>query len=212
MFSLRQRICCLFPAFATLVTFLTIDIRWVSKSLPSAGRAIISYAHSASCAVLCSRWHPRPPCSCVYKLSPRQLQCVKFLYGIFIADNHFQRLQTVQNAAARLVTGCRRSGHIKPVLRSLHWLPVRHRVTFKMATLVHKCLNGKAPTCTWLPSADRLVIVAPASRSAKTWKLNVPRARSTYGDRSLSQVQASGTTCLLSFEIRHYPVNNSRNC
>jgi len=36
------------------------------------------------------------------------------------------RLQSVQNAAARLVTGTRRSDHVSPVLRQLHWLPVRH--------------------------------------------------------------------------------------
>ena len=49
--------------------------------------------------------------------------CNASLYGI--ADNQFQRLQSVQNAAARLVTGSRRSEQITPVLRSLHWLPHR---------------------------------------------------------------------------------------
>jgi len=54
-------------------------------------------------------------------------------------------MQSVQNAAARLVTGTRRTDHITPVLQSLHWLPVRQRVTFKLATLVHKYLNDRAP-------------------------------------------------------------------
>ena len=36
------------------------------------------------------------------------------LYGI--ADGQLQRLQSVQNAAARLVTGTRRTDHITPVL------------------------------------------------------------------------------------------------
>jgi len=52
------------------------------------------------------------------------------------------RLQSVQNAAARLVTGTRRSDHISPVLRQLHWLPVRQRVYFKVATFVHQSLSG----------------------------------------------------------------------
>jgi len=43
------------------------------------------------------------------------------------------RLQSVQNAAARLVSGARRYDHITPVLQELHWLPVRRRVDFKMA-------------------------------------------------------------------------------
>jgi len=46
-----------------------------------------------------------------------------------------QRVQSVQNAAARLVTGARQSD-ITPVLRQLHWLPVRQRVNFKVIGLV----------------------------------------------------------------------------
>jgi len=69
--------------------------------------------------------------------------CNALLYSI--ADGQLQRLQSVKNATARLVTGTRRTDHITPVLQSLHWLPVRQRVTFKLATLVHKCLNGRAP-------------------------------------------------------------------
>jgi len=76
-------------------------------------------------------------------ISNRLDYCNSLLYGI--ADTQPQRLQSVQNAAARLVTGTRRSEHITPVLKSLHWLPVRQRITFKVATIVHKCLNGRAP-------------------------------------------------------------------
>jgi len=53
----------------------------------------------------------------------------------------FRRLQSVQNAAARLVTGTRRLDHITPVLRQLHWLLVRQRVDFKLALLVYKALH-----------------------------------------------------------------------
>ena len=69
--------------------------------------------------------------------------CNALLYGI--ADCQLQRLQSVQNAAAWLVTGLRRTEHITPALKSLHWLPIRQRVTYKLATLVHKCVNGRAP-------------------------------------------------------------------
>jgi len=33
-------------------------------------------------------------------------------------------------------------GHITPVWRQLHWLPVRQRIEFKLAVLVYKSLNG----------------------------------------------------------------------
>ena len=66
---------------------------------------------------------------------------------VCIADGLMQRLQAVQNAAARLITGARRRDHISPVLRQLHWLPVRQRVQFKLAVLVFKALHGQAPQC-----------------------------------------------------------------
>ena len=67
-------------------------------------------------------------------ISNRLDYCNSLLYGI--TDTELQRLHSVQNAAARLVTGIRRSEHITPVLRSLHWLPVLQRITFKVATIV----------------------------------------------------------------------------
>ena len=66
------------------------------------------------------------------------------LYGI--SDGLLQRLHSVQNAVARLVTGARLSDHMAPVLRQLHWLPVRQQVAFKVAGLVHQSLAGAAPT------------------------------------------------------------------
>ena len=59
-------------------------------------------------------------------------------------DSLFRRLQSVQNAAARVIMGTRRRDHITPVLRDLDWLPVRHRVDYKLALLVCKSLHGLA--------------------------------------------------------------------
>ena len=54
------------------------------------------------------------------------------------ADDLMRRLQAVQNAAARLITGTRRRDHIAPILRQLHWLPVRQRVEFKLVRHLSK--------------------------------------------------------------------------
>ena len=51
------------------------------------------------------------------------------------------RLQLAQNNAARLVSGKKRCDHITPVLRDLHWLPVKARIVFKVLVLTYKCLN-----------------------------------------------------------------------
>jgi len=79
--------------------------------------------------------------------------CNSLFFGI--SEGLMNRLQSVQNAAARLVTGTRRSDHILPVLRQLHWLLVRQHVDFKVATLVHQSLSGTTVPGRRLPSCGR---------------------------------------------------------
>jgi len=71
--------------------------------------------------------------------------CNALLYGVAKAE--IQRLQTVMNAAARLVSGLGRYDHVTPVLRdTLHWLPIRQRVVFKLAVLAFNCVRGTCPS------------------------------------------------------------------
>ena len=87
----------------------------------------------------------------------------------------------------RVVTGTRKFDHITPVLRDLHWLPVRQRIKYKLAMIVYKCLHGWAPTYL---ADDCLVISTIAGkrhlRSAGTGLLFVPRTRTTLGMRSFA--------------------------
>ena len=69
--------------------------------------------------------------------------CNSLLCGL--PDNSWNKLQWVQNAAARLITGTAKFSHITPVLRSLHWLPIKQRVQFKMLILIFTAINGLAP-------------------------------------------------------------------
>jgi len=55
------------------------------------------------------------------------------------------RLQSVQNAAARLIFRARRYDHVQPLLWSLYWLRVPERISFRLAVLVYRCLHGSAP-------------------------------------------------------------------
>jgi len=71
-------------------------------------------------------------------VASRHDYCNALLYGA-PADtlNKFQR---AQNNLARVV--CQRDGRAGagPLLRSLHWLLVRYRITYKTAVLAHKVL------------------------------------------------------------------------
>uniref|UniRef100_A0A3P8VZQ2 Reverse transcriptase domain-containing protein n=1 Tax=Cynoglossus semilaevis TaxID=244447 RepID=A0A3P8VZQ2_CYNSE len=60
-------------------------------------------------------------------------------------NKSLRSLQLVQNAAARILTGTRRREHITPVLASIHWLPVKSRIDFKILLITYKALNNQAP-------------------------------------------------------------------
>jgi len=105
-------------------------------------------------------------------ISCRLDYCNALLYGI--ADDLLRQLHSVQNAAARLVAGSRRSDHITPVVRRFHWLPVRRCIEFKLALLIYRSLNGLTPRylsddCQlvsdvgrrWLSSSDDSTCVVP---------------------------------------------------
>ena len=103
------------------------------------------------------RWHQQLPRQWSMHLYRRFDHCNSLLYGI--SENLMRRVQSVQNAAARLLTGGRRRDHISPVLRRLHWLPVRRRIDFKLACLVHLSLARQAPQ--YLAEDIHLVAAGP---------------------------------------------------
>ncbi|XP_078025737.1 uncharacterized protein LOC144463844 [Epinephelus lanceolatus] len=62
------------------------------------------------------------------------------------SSKSLKTLQLIQNTAARVLTGTKKRDHISPVLASLHWLPVKSRIEFKILLLTYKALNGQAPS------------------------------------------------------------------
>ena len=62
--------------------------------------------------------------------------CNSLLYNI--TDAKVERLQEVQNQAARILTRSPRRDHITPVLKQLHWLKVGERIRYKVLILAHK--------------------------------------------------------------------------
>ena len=62
-----------------------------------------------------------------------------------LSARDLQRLQCVQNSLARIVSRSSRFSHITPVLRSLHWLPIKHRIRFKTLSIIYKFLHTGIP-------------------------------------------------------------------
>ena len=69
--------------------------------------------------------------------------CNALLYGL--PDSDINRLQSIQNAAARLVSGTKKYEHIVPVLISLHWLPVKARIEYKILLITYKIITDCCP-------------------------------------------------------------------
>lgn len=72
--------------------------------------------------------------------------CLGYCNSLFtgITQSSLARLQPVQNSTAMLSTNIGHQSHINPVLASLHWLPVKHRINFKIVLTTYKALNGLA--------------------------------------------------------------------
>jgi len=94
-------------------------------------------------------------------------------------------LQRVQNAAARLVLGLSRRDHVSSAFVELHWLPIRYRIQFKLALLMHMAHNNKSPAYisdVTLPVSRDLS--RSRLRSADTTDFIVPRTRIKFGERA----------------------------
>lgn len=109
--------------------------------------------------------------------------CNAVLYGI--PDYLLQKLQSVQNSAARLVSLTSKHDHITPVLKDLHWLPVKFRIEFKIILLTYKCLKKMAPL--YLQELIKLYTPKRQLRSSsKNYLVTVQYKLRTYGYRAFS--------------------------
>ena len=110
-----------------------------------------------------------------------QMNCL--LYGI--PKYLVQKMQKIQNNAARIVSRCGRREHITPILSNLHWLPVTKRIDFKILLITFKALNGLAPGY-----IHDLITPYQPSRSLRSLNLSLlrkPKSRTlSYGDRSFA--------------------------
>ncbi len=110
--------------------------------------------------------------------------CNSILYGL--PSTVLQKLQYVQNSAARLLTRSPSRDHITPILRQLHWLPVKQRIHFKILLITYKALNNLAPSYL----TDLLCRHSPTRRLRSTdANLLTPITKSklrTLGDRAFA--------------------------
>lgn len=106
-------------------------------------------------------------------------------YGLPSCD--INKLQRVQNMAAKLVLNRSKYDSSTDSLKTLHWLPVRERIKYKIAVYVFKCLNNLAPSylSELLHIHDSQRQLRSSSRSGVILKIPFTQ-RSTFMDRSFT--------------------------
>jgi len=110
-------------------------------------------------------------------------------------------LQRVQNAAAPLVLNLDRRMHISPALQQLHTLPVKRRVTFKIASLKHQILQKRCSSyLANLVTLNTTDAQRRHLRSSTTRSAAVRRTRTQFGSvHFLFAVLLCGIVSLLQF-------------
>ena len=95
-----------------------------------------------------------------------------------------ERLQRIQNRAARIILKARKHDRATPLLRQLHWWPVEKRISYKVAMIVFKCIHKLAPEYLY-------TLLKPPHRpnyrlrsSEDTTILHIPRVTSKRGEAS----------------------------
>ena len=110
------------------------------------------------------------------------VSCLDYCNGIYfgISGQLLNQLQLIQNAAAKAVTNKYKYDHVGEDLEKLHWLNVKKRITFKIALLAYKSVNGLAP--------DYLKDMFRYAHHGHTLKLIVPQFISASSRRSFSYI------------------------
>lgn len=109
------------------------------------------------------------------------------LYGTSTAN--LTRLQSAQNSLARVVARAGRFDSAMPVLKQLHWLPIKYRIEFKLASLVFKIRSTGAPS--YLRSLITDYVPSRQLRSSAQSLLERAPCRTSTCQRSFRQSSAS---------------------
>ena len=111
--------------------------------------------------------------------------CNSLLYGL--PNILLNELQKVQNTAARIIKRIPRQNHTTPILKELHWLPIKYRIEYKLLLITCKALNGQAPS--YISGMIEKYKPSRSLRSESSLQLKHPPGlpKRSYGQRSFQR-------------------------
>jgi len=158
------------------------SLKWdnfVSKTVSSSNFHLCALHH------LRSTLGPKLCATVAWAVALSKLDYCNSLFCGASAEN-IDRLQKVQNKLARVATGSPRRSHITPVLASLHWLPGRQRIIYKVASIIYKARSTKSPP--YLQSILQDYILGRSVRSDSRNLICERRTKTATGARAFSVV------------------------
>ena len=86
--------------------------------------------------------------SCHHVIRSLILSRLEYANAMLLGTNakNIARLQKLQNWAAKIILCAKKRDHATPLLKELHWLTVRNRITYKIMVTIYKSLNGLSPS------------------------------------------------------------------
>ena len=123
------------------------------------------------------------------------LSRIDYCYSLLFGSTHdvTSHLQRIQNYAARVILRLPKSSSITIHLKSLHWLPVKARSTFKIACLCYHSHSSTAPSYV----TDMLHRKPFHTRNTRSSSYTMPllnrhaHSKATLGDLSFSFASSS---------------------
>ena len=120
-------------------------------------------------------------------VSSRLDYCNSLLSGI--AETDLTKLQHVLNHLALVVTKSPPFTRSVPLLRSLHWLPVKYRVHFKIFLLTYKVFHEEQPV--YRRSLIATSLPSRSLRSNRGITLSIPSIKTNTGIRAFNSCAPS---------------------
>ena len=118
-------------------------------------------------------------------LSPANLTTV-IHYTLASHKSISTNFQRIQNSLARVITNTSKYQHITPILKKLHWLPIKQRIDYKLCLLTYKTLTNQQPT--YLYNSLSFPSHSVSTRSSDSLVLSIPYVRSSLGKRAFSVI------------------------
>ena len=102
-----------------------------------------------------------------------------------IPQYQLDKLQLIQNNAARVILQQKKYDHVTPTLMALHWLPIEYRITYKILLITFKALHDYSAS--YITELIKHYIPAHSLHSSNNNLFSQPTSKlNFYGDRSFT--------------------------